>query len=62
MWIQLVLIELGLVHKSSTNLRCDNRSGIKFVYNLMYHSKAKHIDLDTHYIRDLVVDGVTLLQ
>ena len=28
MWIQHVLIELGLVQKYTTELRCDNHSGI----------------------------------
>ena len=28
----------------------------------MYHSKTKHIDLATHYIRDLVADGIITLE
>ena len=28
----------------------------------MYHSKTKHIDLSTHYIRDLVADGIVTLE
>ena len=28
----------------------------------MYHSKTKHIDLATHYNRDLVVDGIINLE
>ena len=28
----------------------------------MYHSKTKHIDLATHYIQDLVADGIITLE
>jgi hypothetical protein len=38
------------------------KSVIQLAYNPVYHSKTKHIDLDTHYIRDLVVDGVICLE
>jgi len=56
-WIRHVLIELGLVQKSSTTLRCDNQSDIKLANNLVYHSKTNHIDLAMHYIRDRVAYG-----
>ena len=61
-WIWHVLTELGLIQKSSTTLRCDNQSAIQLANNLVYHSKTKHIDLATHYIRDLVADGIITLE
>jgi len=61
-WIQHVFIELGLVHNALTELRCDNHNAIQLAYNLVYHFKTKHIDLDTHYIQDLVVNGVICLE
>ena len=60
--IRHVLTELGLIQKSSTTLRCDNQSAIQLANNLVYHSKTKHIDLATHYIRDLVADGIITLE
>ena len=50
MWIWHVLEDLDIVLKSPTELRCDNKTVIQLAYNSMYHSKTKHIDLDTHYI------------
>ena len=35
---------------------------IQLANNPVYHSKTKHIDLATHYIRDLVADGVITLE
>ena len=62
MLIWHVLTELGLVHKYPTELRCDNQSAIHLTHSLKYHSKTKIIDLDTHYIWDIVADGVICLK
>ena len=43
-------------------LKCDNHSVIQLANNPVYHSKTKHIDLATHYIRDLVTDGIITLE
>ena len=61
-WIRHVLTELGLIQNSATTLKCDNQSAIQLANNPVYHSKTKHIDLATHYIRDLVADGIITLE
>ena len=43
-------------------LKCDNQGAIQLAYNPVYHSKTKHLYLDAHYIRRLVVDGILSLQ
>jgi hypothetical protein len=60
-WLHHVLKFLGLIQKYATELRCDNQGAIQLAYNLVYHSKTKHIDLDAHYIRDLVANGTISL-
>ena len=60
-WLHRVFTELGLIHKSTTKLRFDNQGAIQLAYNLVYHSKTKHLDLDAHYIRNLVADGTIYL-
>ena len=62
MQIWHVLIELGQVQKSPTKLICDNQSAIHLACNLVYLSKEQHIDLDTHYIQNLVLNGVIYLE
>ena len=56
-WLRHVLIELGLIQKFATELRCDNQGAIQLAYNPIYNSKTKNLDLDAHYIHDLVADG-----
>ena len=57
-----VLTKLGLARKSSTVLKCENQGIIQLAYNMVYHSKTKHLDLDAHYICGLVADGILSLQ
>ena len=38
-------------------LFCDNESAIKISYNLVQHSKTKHIEIRHHFIRDHVKHG-----
>ena len=57
-----MLSELGIALKSSTVLKCDNQGAIQLAYNTVYHSKTKHLNLDSHYIRGLVADGILSLQ
>jgi len=61
-WIQHVLVDLALVQNTPTKIGCNNQSVIQIACNLVYHSKTKYIDLDTHYIQDLVIDGVITLE
>ena len=61
-WLWHVLTKLGLAPKLSTMLKCDNQGAIQLAYNLVYHSKTKHLDLDAHYIRGFVAGGIISLQ
>ena len=38
-------------------IKCDNTSTINLTKNLVHHSKAKHIEIRHHFIRDHVHNG-----
>jgi len=40
---------------------CDTQSEIFLAKKLAYHSKAKHIDVQYHFVRDMVEDKKVLL-
>jgi hypothetical protein len=42
-------------------IECNSQSAIFLVKNLTYHSKTKHIDVQYHFVRDMVEDKVVLL-
>ncbi|KAF3654260.1 hypothetical protein FXO38_15219 [Capsicum annuum] len=55
-WLRRLLSELGIKIEGSTILYGDNTSAIRIATNPVHHESPKHIDLDCHYIRELVED------
>jgi hypothetical protein len=41
---------------------CDNQSAIFLEKNPSYHSKTKHIDVQYHFVRDIVESKKVLLE
>ena len=61
-WIQNLLFELGFAQSSATPLYCDNQNAIQVANNPFIHAKTKHIEIDVHYIWDLVQENFVNLQ
>jgi hypothetical protein len=43
-------------------INCDNQSAIFLAKNLAYHSRMKHIDVQYHFVRDMVERKKVLLE
>lgn len=56
MWLLNLLGELTVPTSTST-LFCDNIGATYLCYNLVFHSRMKHIALDYHFVRQLVQMG-----
>ena len=41
---------------------CDNQGAIALTYNLVYHAKTKHVELDIHFIREKVAAKKIVVQ
>ena len=62
-WMRQFLAELEYGdHKSTTVLKCDNQGAIALAKNPVSHSRAKHIDLRYHFIRDAIEDGIIAVE
>ncbi|XP_051149225.1 uncharacterized mitochondrial protein AtMg00810-like [Andrographis paniculata] len=61
-WLLNLLKELHQSPTLPTTLFCDNRSAIFLGQNPASHKRAKHIDIDCHFIRELVSSGKLLTQ
>lgn len=60
-WLRNILEEIGCAQGDGTVLFCDNSSTIKLSKNPVLHGRSKHIHVRFHFLRELVNDGVILL-
>jgi len=51
---------MGLIHQA-IRIDCDSQSEIFLAKKPAYHSKTKHIDVQYHFVRDMVKDKKVLL-
>ncbi|KAK9065217.1 hypothetical protein SSX86_016600 [Deinandra increscens subsp. villosa] len=56
-WVTHLLRELHSLPPDRPTLLCDNQSAIFMSQNPVAHKRAKHIDIDYHFIRELVLSG-----
>jgi hypothetical protein len=61
-WLQKLLTGLFDLEMEATVILCDNQSYIKMMENPVFHDKSKHIEIQYHYIRDMVQRGAVKLQ
>ena len=54
------MFKYGLVQQA-IRIYCDSQSAIFLAKNLAYHSKTKHIDVQYHFVRDMIEDKKVLL-
>ena len=56
-WLQQFLIELLMNQPpASVQILGDNQASLDLVKNMEYHNQTKHIDIQHHYVRELVQD------
>nr|GEZ08577.1 hypothetical protein [Tanacetum cinerariifolium] len=60
LWTHSQLIDYGFQY-NKVPLYCDNKSAIALCCNNVQHSRAKHIDVRYHFIKDQVVNGIVEL-
>nr|GEX04137.1 NBS-containing resistance-like protein [Tanacetum cinerariifolium] len=56
-WIQNLLRELHTPLSSATIVYCDNVSAVYLSSNPVQHQRTKHIEIDIHFVWDLVATG-----
>nr|KYP45810.1 Copia protein [Cajanus cajan] len=55
-WLQELLKELHFSISQPATVHSDNLGATYFSGNLIFHSRMKHIAIDYHFVRDLVID------
>ena len=57
MWLSTLLKELAFPVTESPQLLCDNLGATHLSFNPVHHSRRKRIQIDLHFVRDLVHKG-----
>lgn len=60
-WTVRILQELGMKYLQPITLFCDNQSAIYIAKNPVFHERTKHIEVDCHFVRDKVLEGLLQL-
>jgi hypothetical protein len=60
-WLKRLLAELN-VEQDEFVIHCDSQSALHLAKNPAFHSRTKHIDVQYHFVRDVIEDGVVRLQ
>ena len=61
LWLRWLLKDLGVSTSFATPLYCDNQSAIHIAHNDVFHERAKHIEIDCHFIHYHLVHGALKL-
>lgn len=56
-WLKALLLSLGVHHQKIIPLFYDSQYALHIAHNLVFHERTKHIELDYHFIRDVIVEG-----
>jgi histone deacetylase 1/2 len=54
-WLESLLAELGVRLRATSRIWCDNLGATYLSANPVFHARAKHIEIDFHFVRERVV-------
>jgi histone deacetylase 1/2 len=54
-WVEALLKELGVQSRYPPRLWCDNLGATYLSANPVFHARAKHIEIDFHFVRERVM-------
>lgn len=61
-WLVCLLEELGVKNLQPVTLECDNQSALQIAKNPVLHQRTKHIEIDCHFTREKVLEGLIQLR
>ncbi|WZZ50850.1 hypothetical protein YC2023_050957 [Brassica napus] len=59
-WIKGILKHLEIDQTTPMTMHCDNQAAIHIASNSVFHERTKHIEVDCHKVRQMIILGVIL--
>lgn len=57
-WLKGLLLSLGVHHPNAIHLFFDSQSTLHLANNHVFHERTEYIEVDCHFIRDAISDGL----
>nr|XP_009796886.1 PREDICTED: uncharacterized protein LOC104243404 [Nicotiana sylvestris] len=57
-WLVWLIKEIGVEVQLLMNIYCDSKGAIQTAANPVFHERSKHIDIDCHFIREKILEGL----
>nr|KYP71263.1 Copia protein [Cajanus cajan] len=61
LWMKIILNDHRIKIELPMKLFCDNKSTINIAQNLIQHDKTKHIEIDRHFIKEKLDNGLIVI-
>jgi len=58
LWLKKLLEEVNVSIKPPIKLYCDNKAAINISLNPVQHDRTKHVEVDRHFIKEKVEEGI----
>lgn len=60
-WLSRLLTEFEVPNITPIPVKCDNMAAIYIAKNPVFHERTKHIEVDCHFVREKLQDGLISL-
>ena len=61
-WLTRLLHEMTVLNLTPVPVHCDSRAAIHIAKNPVLHERTKHVEINCHFVRDKLQDGLISLQ
>ena len=58
MWIHQLLLEVGIKTSIPPKFWCDNQAAMHIAFHPIFHERAKHIEINCHFVHEKIQLGL----